>query len=691
MTASAQPAPSSTASLIERDLAMFEKIRVSIKLLEAAHVERVSDRDARERFGIQGPSSKDMAGIIFPYYSHITARRVTCRVRRDNPEIENGQPKGKYVSAYADRKSLYFPPGAWEKLQSQGTPIALVESEKASLALTAWSQRTGIDVLAVALGGCWGWRGRIGKADGIDGHRVDVTGPIPDLDVCDGRTIYVLLDANVGTSSKVKAARSALVQELQKRGCAVRVCNLPQIEGVNGPDDFVAARGDDAMAKVFADAAASEASSEGFSDDALALRFTAKFGDDLRFTSLWGRWSKWDGHRWQPDETLSVYDLARSVCRETADTCGNINVAQRINSASTIAAVERLARSDRHHAAAVGQWDSDPWRLNTTGGAIDLRSGELHPSDRLDYCTKSTSVAPGGECPIWLRFLHTVTGGVMELQEYLQRVCGYVLTGSAREHALFFLYGLGANGKSVFVTTISGVLGDYSKVAPVESFTASQSESHPTDLAALQGARLVTAIETEDGRRWAESKLKALTGGDRIAARFMRQDFFEYQPQFKLLIAGNHKPGLRTVDEAMRRRFHLVPFGVTIPADERDKQLPEKLRAEWPGILQWMIDGCLAWQREGLNPPRIVVDATDSYMTSEDSLGTWIADRCDCSRALWTSTKALFESWKTWADAAGEYVGTQKRFSQNLEAKGYVPGRANQTRGFQGIGLRGES
>ena len=691
MTAEANPAPSSTASLIERDLAMFERIGVSGDLLEEAHIERVSDRDARERFGIQGPSSRDMAGIVFPYHSHVNGRRVTCRVRRDHPEIENGKPKDKYISAYGDRKSFFFPPGAWDKLQSQTTSIVLVEAEKSSLALTAWSQRTGMDVLAVALGGCWGWRGRIGKADGIDGHRVDVTGPISDLDVCDGRTVYVMLDANVGASLKVKAARNALVQELQKRGCTVQVCNLPQIEGVNGPDDLIAARGDDAMGKIFADAAVSEDEPEGFSDDALALRFTATHGDDLRFTSLWGRWSRWDGHRWEPDETLSVYDLARSICRETADGCDNKNIAQRVNSAATIAAVERLARSDRRHAAAVHQWDANPWLLNTPGGAIDLRSGKLHPSDRLDYCTKITAVAPGGECPLWLRFLHTVTGGTMELQEYLQRVCGYVLTGSTREHALFFLYGTGANGKSVLVSTIAGVLGDYGKVAPVESFTASQSESHPTDLAALQGARLVTAVETEDGRRWAESKLKALTGGDRIAARFMRQDFFEYQPQFKLLIAGNHRPGLRTVDEAMRRRFHLIPFNVTIPLEERDKELPEKLRAEWPGILQWMIDGCLTWQRDGLNPPAIVVNATNSYMADEDAMGLWMADRCDCSRALWTSTKALFESWKTWADAAGEYVGTQKRFSQNLEAKGYVPGRANQTRGFQGIGLRGES
>lgn len=430
---------------------------------------------------------------------------------------------------------------------------------------------------------------------------------------------------------------------------------------------------------------------EGFSDDDLALRFTAKHGDDLRFTALWGRWSRWDGHRWEPDETLNVYNLARSVCRDAAGGCGNRNVAQRINSAVTIAAVERVARSDRRHAATVDQWDANLWLLNTPSGAIDLHRGELRPSNRQDYCTKSTAVAPGGECPLWLRFLHTVTGGAVELQDYLQRVCGYALTGSTHEHALFFFYGTGANGKSVFLSTLIGILGDYGKVAPVESFTASQSESHPTDLAALQGARLVSAVETEDGKRWAESKLKSLTGGDKIAARFMRQDFFEYQPQFKLLIAGNHRPGLRTVDEAMRRRFHLIPFNVTIPAAERDKQLPEKLRAEWPGILQWMIEGCLTWQREGLNPPAIVVDATNSYMTDEDAMGLWMADSCNRDRASWTSTKALFENWNEWAEKAGEFVGSQKRFAQNLEARGILPDRNMTGRGFRGISLKGDA
>ena len=218
--------------------------------------------------------------------------------------------------------------------------------------------------------------------------------------------------------------------------------------------------------------------------------------------------------------------------------------------------------------------------------------------------TKKTAVAPGMRCPTWHEFLKRTTDGDNELQRYLQRVAGYALTGDTSEHALFFAYGTGANGKSTFLNAVSGMIGDYHKTAPIETFTESKSDRHPTDLAGLRGARMVTAVETEEGRRWAESKIKTLTGGDKIAARFMRQDFFEYAPQFKLLIAGNHKPSLRTVDEAIRRRFHLIPFTVTIPPEQRDTTLGDRLKDEWPGILGWAIEGCVEWMAKGLAAPK---------------------------------------------------------------------------------------
>ncbi len=426
-----------------------------------------------------------------------------------------------------------------------------------------------------------------------------------------------------------------------------------------------------------------------FSDENLTLRFTAEHGDILRFVHGWGRWYQWDGAVWRPDETLNVFDMARRVCRAASSECDKEKVAAMVASAKTVAAVERLAKADRRHAARVDQWDADPWLLNTPGGVVDLRTGRLRRHMADDYMTKSTAVTPGGECPQWHAFLETVTNGDADLQAFIQRMAGYCLTGSIREHALFFAFGTGANGKGVTINTLTGILGDYAAVASIDTFTASQNDRHPTDLAMLRGARLVTAQETEEGRRWAEARIKAMTGGDPITARFMRQDFFTFEPKFKLLIAGNHRPGLRNVDEAIRRRFNLVPFAVKIPADKRDKDLPEKLKEEWPGILAWAIEGCLAWQRDGLTPPAAVVAATEEYLGAEDGAGNWLEDCCIEHGGLHTGAGALYGSWKAWAEQTGEHAGSQKSFSQRLIGKGFEARRLPDGKaGFVGIGLK---
>jgi putative DNA primase/helicase len=382
--------------------------------------------------------------------------------------------------------------------------------------------------------------------------------------------------------------------------------------------------------------------------------------------------------------------MSRAICREASEQDlltepkPNDSVSKQLASAETVAAVLAMASSDWRLAAVSDQWDSNLWLLNTPGGTIDLRTGQMRQHQREDFCTKMTAVSPGGDCRLWLAFLGRITDGNNELHRFLQRIAGYALTGSTSEHSLFFLFGTGANGKTVYINTVSGILGDYARTAPIEIFIASQSEHHPTDLAGLMGARLVTAVETEDGRRWAESKIKNLTGGDRIAARFMRQDFFEFTPQFKLVIAGNHRPGLRTVDEAIRRRFHFLPFTVTIPTNERDHQLSEKLRLEWPGILQWVIDGCVAWQREGLNPPDLVRTATEDYMANEDTLGQWITE--NTTTGEFCMLNVLHRDYMCWCQAVGErYIMAQKTLGQKLEDRGYPRARTKRGRGFSGI------
>ena len=415
-------------------------------------------------------------------------------------------------------------------------------------------------------------------------------------------------------------------------------------------------------------------------EDKLALAFAAEYADKLRYVAAWGQWLAWDGTRWIPDDTLHTFDRVRSLCREISARA----------SAQMVAAIERLARADRRLAATAGQWDVDPWLLNTPGGVVDLQTGRARSHCPEDYLIKTTSVEPNASCPIpiWTKFLDRIMGGDTELSAFIGRILGYALTGVTREHSMFFAYGSGANGKSVLTSTAAGILGDYHTSAPIETFVARSHERHPTDLAGLRGARLVTVTETEGGRSWAEAKIKTLTGGDRISARFMRQDFFEFLPQFKLWIAGNHKPHLRSVDEAIRRRFHLVPFTVTIPPCERDQKLTEKLRAEWPGILQWMVDGCLEWQRLGLAAPATVRRATDDYFESEDAIGAWIEDRCERRLDSWELTKTLFASWKEWAETAGEHTGTRKRFVQALENRGFRCQRRHDGRGIEGLSTK---
>jgi putative DNA primase/helicase len=419
----------------------------------------------------------------------------------------------------------------------------------------------------------------------------------------------------------------------------------------------------------------------GSNDDAgLADGFVAEHGQCLRYVAVWGKWYHYDGTRWREEQTQLVRDLAKRFCQDRGQGRGK-----------TIAAVQALASADRKIAARVDQWDADPWLINTPGGVVDLRTGEMRAHDPGDHMTRIAAVAPGGHCPLWLGFLDRILGSDADLIAYVQRLLGYALTGSQREHAMFFAYGPGGNGKSVLIDTVAGILGDYHATAPIETFTSSGGDRHPTELARLVGARLVTAAETEEGRRWHEARIKTLTGGDRVAARFMRQDFFEFRPQFKLLIAGNHQPVLRTVDEAMRRRFNLLPFSVVIPDAEKDRDLGKKLQAEWPGILQWMLDGCLSWQRDGLKPPSAVTEATAAYLEVQDAMAAWLAELCEQGQGYRESSGRLFASWKSYAERNGEPAMSAKAFSPKLEARGFRPFRTKAERGFIGLRLKQEA
>jgi putative DNA primase/helicase len=419
------------------------------------------------------------------------------------------------------------------------------------------------------------------------------------------------------------------------------------------------------------DADLEAANSGALTEDGQALLF-AQSAPNFRYVAAWGRWLVWAAGRWQVEKTLLVFDRIRKQVRLATDGA-KPGVRTRLRAAKSISSIETLVRSDRRLAASAEQWDRDAWSLNTPSGVVELKTGAIRPHRMEDFCTKMTAIGPGGKCPKFLEFLEQIFDKDTELIDYIQKVFGYCLTGSIREHALFFGFGTGGNGKGVLLGAMNGVLGDYARIAPMETFVASHQQSHPTDLAGFAGARFVSASETEEGRKWAEAKVKALTGGDPISARFMRQDFFDFTPQFKFFITGNHKPGLRGVDESIRRRFHLIPFAVSITPDEQDKYLPEKLKQEWSGILAWMIEGARKWHEEGLERPMAVRNATNDYLDAEDTLATWLDECCDLNANYRVARTRLFASWKVWAERGGEFVGSQKQFFEKLENRGFQP------------------
>lgn len=452
------------------------------------------------------------------------------------------------------------------------------------------------------------------------------------------------------------------------------------------------------------------------SHDTLALDLSrAGFNKDARYVSAWGKWLFWSDSRWQVDDRLMHMTATRDFLRAKAnaliewgekkarleknpDDGEKIekwarNQATVLKQGGTVASVENMARSNADLVATADQFDSDPMLLGTPGGTVDLRTGELLEAERGHWITKHCSVTPaepGARAERWEGFLLRVFDGDQELIDFLQRAAGYALTGRTTEHKLLFLYGTGRNGKSVFLNTLFEIMGDYAKRAPAQTFLDSSGDRHPTDLAGLMGARLVAGSELPPGKAWNESVIKDLTGEDVITARFMRQDFFEYVPQFTLFIAGNHQPAFRGIDEAIRARVVLVPFAQTIPKAERDPELPEKLKAEWPQILRWMITGAIKWQERGLDVPESVQAASDDYLENEDTLGEFIEENIT-ENSMGTATVAevyaRFERWQR--DSGISQPWSRRAMSQALRERGFESARlSGGTRAFRGMSLK---
>lgn len=414
-----------------------------------------------------------------------------------------------------------------------------------------------------------------------------------------------------------------------------------------------------------------------------AARVSRAVEDRVRYVPETGRWHVWNGVAWSVDRTnharyliwqrllaLSARLSERAAMAPAAvESKAIARTAAKLQAHSTLTSVTALLQIHPSLTAHTDVFDRDPWALNTPGGIVDLRTGTIRPCDPAEMHSRCTAVAPAcGPAPRWEAFLRETTSGDEEMERFLQAFAGYVLTGTTVEQTLLFVWGPGKNGKTVFAETLAGVLGDYAQRAALDTFAATKGDRHPTDLAGLLGARLVISEETQAGRRWDEQRIKALTGGGKIRARFMRQDFFEFTPTFKIVVVGNHAPGIANVDEAMRRRLLIAPFTHQPPV--RDVTLQDTLREqEWPQILQWMINGCLRWQREGLKIPERIERFTQEYIADEDLVSQWLAECCAFEEGAEVSRADLYRSWQQWCYRRGEDPGGIKSLKRKLDPK----------------------
>jgi putative DNA primase/helicase len=444
-------------------------------------------------------------------------------------------------------------------------------------------------------------------------------------------------------------------------------------------------------------------------------RLVALHGADLRYCHPWGKWLCWDGRRWREDDEGRPELLAKDVCRELlrraaqraaelaallreatpeegeaiAAVIDRMNQLQafalRSEAATRLAAMVGLAQSEPGIPIVPDALNGDRWLLNCVNGTVDLQTGELRPHRREDHLTAlcPTPYAPKAACPTWLRFLNEVfpesgdaaeTPDNVDLIAYAHRFLGSALTGDTREQILTIFWGAGANGKSTLLNAFLDTVGpDYFGKLPATALMVARGERHPTELAGLFGKRLAVATETAEGARLNEALVKELTGGDPLTVRRMREDFWSFVPTHKLVLCTNHRPRITGRDHAIRRRLRLVPFTRRFEAYEQDKGLPEKLRAERPGILAWLVRGCRDWQVNGLTAPRGVTDATAEYVAGEDVLRTWLAECCATDQADFRARAAeLYGNYRAWSERSGErFTMTCRQFAAALREEGY--------------------
>ena len=417
-----------------------------------------------------------------------------------------------------------------------------------------------------------------------------------------------------------------------------------------------------------------------------AERIAYEYGHAIRYVSEMG-WMLWDGKRWKIDNKLQIERIANKVLRELekseddmekswARKCGKRNI--RMNSIKDLMPLVPAEREE---------FDRHKFLFNCANGVLNLKDGKLQPHDRDLRLSKISNVEfdEKATCPVWLNFLQQIFKGDNDLIDYMQRLVGYSMTGNISEQGMYFLVGGGSNGKSTFINIIKTLMGDYGLQTKSDTFIKKKNDGANNDIARLASARFVSAVESEEGEKLQESLVKTITGGEPILARFLRQEFFEFIPEFKVFFTTNHKPIIGGVDEGIWRRVKIIPFTLNLKPHERDKKLEEKLSLEMSGILNWSLEGYLKWQQSGLKEPMIVKQATGDYKEDMDILAPFLGEICYTdepkNESVKIEAKELYNVYDRWCLNSGERALGNRSFYRMLETKGFgkAKGTGNKT------------
>jgi putative DNA primase/helicase len=436
------------------------------------------------------------------------------------------------------------------------------------------------------------------------------------------------------------------------------------------------------------------------SDVGNAECLAAVVGDDLRYCHTRTKWLIWDGSRWAIDETGASRRMMVDTIRARYHAATNIpDATQRAKfsawcigaeNSGKIESALKIAGTRESFATQIDYWDNDPLLAAAIGATIDLRTVVHRGVRRDDHLTMRLGATynPEATCPRWNQFLIEVFKADVEVISFFQRAIGYCLTGDTREQKMFLLYGIGANGKSVVLEILSRLMGDFAGNASFETFDANKRSEASNDLAALRGKRFVTVIETEEGRKLAESRVKSVTGQDAITCRFLYGEYFTYRPTFKIVLAMNHLPVIRGTDNGIWRRILLIPFTESFTGAREDKTLKETLNGELDGILQWALEGLRQWWVRGLDPPQSVIKATEGYRADSDQIGRWMEERCMKSTNLFLPSGKGYSDYKKWCEIGGEETVSQNKWSRRMNEMGLDASANASQRGWFHIGLR---